>query len=139
MRLCYNGDKRLHAGDERMGAMLPIKFDFIVREDRRGVIFEGLEAGRADQEGALNLQVRVARDHLVLSVWPVKDEVAQISGRLAELLGPPRSAPAVCGFGDCQDDDKDAPQQTTMWEFDPAERPAVLEKVQAFLGLPPGQ
>jgi hypothetical protein len=115
--------------------MLPIKFDFIVKEDRRGVTFEGLEAGRTDPEGALNLQMRVARDHLVLSVWPVKGEAAQISGILAQLLGPPRSAPSVCGFGDCQDDDTDAPQQTTMWEFDPAERPAVLEKVKYFLGL----
>jgi hypothetical protein len=115
--------------------MLPIKFDFVVKEDRRGVTFEGLEAGHTDPEGTLNLQVRVARDHLVLSVWPVKGEVVQISGRLAALLGPPRSAPAVCGFGDCQDDDKDAPQQTTMWEFDPSARPEVLEKVKNFLGL----
>jgi hypothetical protein len=116
--------------------MLPIQFDFQVQEDRRGVTFEGLEARHPDPEGALNLHVKVARDHLVLSVWPVKDEVAQISEQLSQILGPPRSAPSVCGFGDCQDDDKDAPQQTTMWEFDPAARPEVLEKVKTFLGLP---
>jgi hypothetical protein len=34
------------------------------------------------------------------------------------------------------DDDKDAPQQSTLWEFDPASRPEILEKVKAFLGLP---
>jgi hypothetical protein len=112
-----------------------IKFDFKVWEDRRGVNFEGIEAGHPDPEGALNLHLRVARDHLVLSVWPVKGEMAQISARLAQILGPPKSAPAVCGFGDCMDDDKDAPQQTTMWEFDPGERPDVLEKVRTFLGV----
>ncbi len=117
--------------------MLPIPFDFTVTEDRRGINFEGVEAGHPDPEGALNLHLRVARDHLVLSVWPVKGEVARISDQLAQILGPPRSAPSVCGFGDCQDDDKDAPQQTTMWEFDPAARPEILEKVRAFLGLPP--
>jgi hypothetical protein len=115
--------------------MLPIPFDFSIKEDRRGITFEGLEAGHPDPEGALNLQVKVARDHLVLNVWPVKGEAAQISGQLSQILGPPRSAPSVCGFGDCQDDDKDAPQQTTMWEFDPATRPEVLEKVKTFLGL----
>ncbi len=115
--------------------MLPMKFAFTANEDRRGVTFEGVEAGPADPEGALNLQVRVARDHLVLSVWPVKGEGARISDRLAEILGPPRERPAVCGFGDCQDDDKDAPQQITMWEFDPATRPEVLEKIKNFLGL----
>lgn len=115
--------------------MLPIAFDFKVREDRRSLTFEGVEAGHPNPEGALNLHVRVARDHLVLSVWPVKDEVAGISGRLAQILGPPQSAPTVCGFGDCQDDDKDAPQQTTMWEFDPAQRPEILEKVKNFLGI----
>lgn len=116
--------------------MLPVKFDFKVREDRRGILFEGLEAGHTEAEGALNLTVRVARDHAVLSVWPVRGEMAQLSGRLAQLLGPPKSTPAVCGFGDCMDDDKDAPQQSTMWEFDPASQPAVLKKVRAFLGLP---
>lgn len=115
--------------------MLPIKFDFLVKEDRRGINFEGLEAGHTDPEGAFNLHVRVARDHLILSVWPVKDEVAQISESLAQVLGPPRDKPSVCGFGDCQDDDKDAPQQTTMWEFEPVQRAEVLEKVKAFLGL----
>ena len=115
--------------------MLPIRFDFQVREDRRGITFEGLEAGHSDPEGVLNLHLKVARDHLVLSVWPIKGEVAGISDRLAEILGPPKSNPSVCGFGDCQDDDKDAPQQTTMWEFDPASRPEVLQKVRGFLGL----
>jgi hypothetical protein len=115
--------------------MLPIPFDFTVREDRRSLTFEGVEAGHPDPEGALNLHLKVARDHLVLSVWPVKGEVAGISDRLAQILGPPKSAPSVCGFGDCQDDDKDAPQQTTMWEFDPAQRPEVLGKVKTFLGL----
>ncbi len=119
--------------------MLPIPFNFTVKEDRRGISFEGLEAGHTDPEGALNLHVRLARDHLVLSVWPVKGEGAQISGRLAEILGPPREKPAVCGFGDCQDDDKDAPQQITLWEFDPASRPEVLQKVRAFLGLTTGE
>jgi hypothetical protein len=116
--------------------MIPVKFDFKISEDRRGTNIAGVEAGRPDAEGALNLTVRIARDHLVLSVWPVKDEIAQITDRLAEVLGPPRSAPSVCGFGDCQDDDKDAPQQTTLWEFDPATRPEVLEKVRLFLDLP---
>ena len=114
---------------------LPIKFDFTVKEDRRGITFEGLEAGHPDPEGAFNLHVRVARDHLVLSVWPVKGEVVQISESLAQVLGPPRDKPSVCGFGDCQDDDKDAPQQTTMWEFEPDTRAQVLEKVRKFLGL----
>lgn len=113
----------------------PIKFDFKVREDRRGINFEGIEAGRRDPEGALNLHVRMARDHLVLSVWPVRGEMAQISERLAQILGPPKSTPAVCGFGDCMDDDKDAPQQTTLWEFDPDSREEVLAKVRGFLGL----
>lgn len=115
--------------------MLHIPFDFTVTEDRRGINFEGVEAGHPDPEGALNLHLRLARDHLILSVWPVRGEMAQISGLLAAILGPPRSAPAVCGFGDCMDDDKDAPQQTTMWEFDPAQRPEILQKVRAFLGL----
>lgn len=114
---------------------LPIAFTFTVTEDRRGINFEGVEAGPADPEGAFNLHLRLARDHLVLSVWPVKGEAARISEQLAQILGPPRSAPSVCGFGDCQDDDKDSPQQTTMWEFDPAARPEVLEKVKTFLGL----
>jgi hypothetical protein len=61
--------------------------------------------------------------------------MAGISDSLAQILGPPREKPAVCGFGDCMDDDKDAPQQTTMWEFEPASRPEVLEKVKNFLGL----
>jgi hypothetical protein len=116
--------------------MLPVQFDFQVSEDRRGTNFEGIEAGLADPEGALNLHLRIARDHLVLSVWPVKGEAAGISDRLAEILGPPASTPSVCGFGDCMDDDKDAPQQTTLWEFDPAARPEVLKKVRGFLDLP---
>jgi hypothetical protein len=116
--------------------MLPVKFDFVAREDRRGITFEGLEAGPADPDGAFHLQLRLARDHLVLSVWPIKGEMAQVTDQLTQILGPPRSAPAVCGFGDCQDDDKDALTQTTMWEFDPAMRPEVLQKVRTFLGLP---
>ena len=115
--------------------MLPVKFDFKVHEDRRGTNFEGVEAGPADPEGALNLHVRIARDHLVLSVWPVKGELVQVTDHLAQVLGPPKATPSVCGFGDCQDDDKDAPQQITMWEFDPGQRPAVLAKVKTFLGL----
>lgn len=115
--------------------MLPIHFDFTINEDRRSLTFEGVEAGHPDPEAALNLHLKVARDYLVLSVWPVKDEVAGISDRLAQILGPPQSAPSVCGFGDCQDDVKDAPQQTTMWEFDPATRLEVLEKIKNFLGL----
>ena len=115
--------------------MLPVKFDFMVNEDRRGTNFEGVEAGHADPEGALNLHLRVARDHLVLSVWPVRGELAKVTDHLAQILGPPKAMPSVCGFGDCQDDDKDAPQQTTMWEFDPTVRPEVLQKVRGFLGL----
>jgi hypothetical protein len=115
--------------------MLPIQFDFQVREARRGATFEGLEAGHTDPEGTLNLHLRVARDHLVLTVWQVRGEMAGISDRLAQILGPPREKPAVCGFGDCMDDDQDAPQQTTLWEFDPGTRPEVLEKVRAFLGV----
>jgi hypothetical protein len=114
---------------------LPVKFNFKVTEDRRGINFEGLEAGHTDPEGALNLHLRVARDHLVLSVWPVRGAMAGIAGSLAEVLGPPREKPAVCGFGDCMDDDKDAPQQTALWEFEPAQRQEVLVKVRAFLGL----
>ncbi|MBU4448498.1 MAG: hypothetical protein KKD99_07925, partial [Proteobacteria bacterium] len=86
-------------------------------------------------EGALNLHLRIARDHLILSVWPVKGEIAQVTDHLAQVLGPPKATPWVCGFGDCQDDDKDAPQQTTLWEFAPAERPEILTKVKTFLGL----
>ncbi len=115
--------------------MLPVKFDFTMKEDRRGVTFEGLEAGHPDPEGALHLEVRLARDHLVLSVWPIKGAMTQVTDHLTQILGPPRSAPAVCGFGDCQDDDKDALTQTTMWEFNPATRPEVLKKVRGFLGL----
>lgn len=115
--------------------MLPIQFDFQVREDRRGVTFEGLEAGRPDPEGAFHLQVRVGRDHLVLSVWPIRGEITKIAEQLTEILWPPRSTPSVCGFGDCQDDDRDALTQTTMWEFDPASRAEILLKVRAFLGL----
>ncbi|HLD48311.1 MAG TPA: hypothetical protein VJA64_10825 [Desulfobaccales bacterium] len=115
--------------------MLPVKFDFKVNEDRRGTNFEGVEAGNGNSEGAFNLHLRIARDHLVLSVWPVKGEIAQVTDRLAQILGPPKAKPSVCGFGDCQDDDKDAPQQTTLWEFEPAKRPEVLEKVKSFLGL----
>ncbi len=112
---------------------MPIKFEFRVREDRRGTIFEGIEAGRGDDpEGALNLHLWVARDHAVLSVWPVRGQMAHLSEQLARLLGPPRAAPAVCGFGDCMDDDKDAPQQSTLWEFDPAARSQILEKVKIF-------
>jgi hypothetical protein len=116
--------------------MLPMKFDFQVSEDRRGTNFEGVEAGQTNPEGALNLHVRVARDHLILSVWPVRGELAQVTDHLAQILGPPKDTPSVCGFGDCQDDDKDAPQQTTLWEFDPATRPEVLQKLRAFLSLP---
>ncbi len=116
--------------------MLPIQFDFKISEDRRSTNFEGVEAWPADPEGALNLHVRITRDHLVLSVWPVKGEMAQVTDYLAQVLGPPKATPSVCGFGDCQDDDKDAPQQTTLWEFDPATRPEVLKKVREFLGLP---
>jgi hypothetical protein len=61
--------------------------------------------------------------------------MARMADNLAQLLGPPKTAPAVCGFGDCMDDDKDAPQQSTMWEFDPAARPEVLKKVRGFLGI----
>ena len=116
--------------------MLPVKFDFKIIEDRRGTNFEGVEAGHTDPEGALNLHLRIARDHLILSVWPVKGEIAQVTDHLAQVLGPPKATPSVCGFGDCQDDDKDAPQQTTMWDFDPAARPEVLKKMRLFLGLP---
>jgi hypothetical protein len=116
--------------------MLPVKFNFKISEDRRGTNFEGVAAGHADPEGALNLHVRVARDHLVLSVWPIRGELAQVTEQLAEILGSPKATPSVCGFGDCQDDDKDAPQQTTLWEFEPAERGKVLAKVRTFLGLP---
>src|SRR4030042_1804711 len=87
-----------------------------------------------DPEGALNLNLRVARDHLILSVWPGKGEGTRSSEGLARVRGPPRDKPSVCGFGDCQDDDKDAPQQTTMWEFEPDSRAQVLEKVRDFLG-----
>ena len=115
--------------------MLAVKFDFKITEDRRGTNFEGAEAGPAAPEGAFNIHVRLARDHLVLSVWPVKGEIVQVTNHLAQILGPPKATPSVCGFGDCQDDDKDAPQQTTLWEFDPAERPEILKKVKTFLGL----
>ncbi len=115
---------------------LPIEFDFTVREDRRGTSFEGIEAGPRDREGALNLHLRLARDHLVLNLWPVRGDLAGVAERLAQLLGPPSSPPAICGFGDCMDDDTDAPQQSTLWEFDPARRPEILEKIKAFLGLP---
>jgi hypothetical protein len=115
--------------------MLPVKFDFTINEDRRGTNFEGVEAGPADPEGAFNLTVRIARDHLVLSVWPVKGEITQVTDQLAQILGSPKAKPSVCGFGDCQDDDKDAPQQTTLWEFYPATRPEVLAKVKTFLGI----
>jgi hypothetical protein len=115
--------------------MLPVKFDFKISEDRRGMNFEGMEAGHVDSEGALNLHLRVARDHVVLSVWPVRGEMAQVTAHLQQILGPPKATPSVCGFGDCMDDDKDSPQQTTMWEFDSTVRPEVLEKVRKFLGL----
>ncbi len=115
--------------------MLPGKFEFTAREDRRGITFEGVEAGHSDPETALHLQVRVDRNHLVLKTWPVKPELTQVSDQLSQILGPPRSAPSCCGFGDCQDGDKDALTQTTMWEFDPATRPEVLEKVKIFLGI----
>ncbi len=118
--------------------MISEQFDLKVREDKRGVIFEGMEKGHADPEGALNLFIRVARDHLVLNVWPVRPQVAEISANLAQVLGPPKDAPAFCGFGDCMDDDKDAPMQTTMWEFDPQIQPQVLQKVRTFLGLGEG-
>jgi hypothetical protein len=115
--------------------MLPVKFDFKISEDRRGTNFEGVEAGHADPEGALNLHLRVARDHLVLSVWPVRGEMVQVTDDLQQILGPPKAMPSVCGFGDCMDDDKDAPQQTTMWEFDPASRQEILKKIKGFLGF----
>jgi hypothetical protein len=115
--------------------MLPVEFAFTVKEDRRGINFEGIEAGHADPEGALNIHVRVARDHVVLSVWPVRGKMAGISASLTEILGPPQGCPSVCGFGDCMDDDKDAPQQTTMWEFEPESREEVLAKVRGFLGV----
>ena len=91
--------------------------------------------GPPTRKGPSIFTVRLARDHLVLSVWPVKGEIAQVTDHLAQILGPPKATPSVCGFGDCQDDDKDAPQQTTLWEFDPAQRPEVLEKVKTFLGI----
>jgi hypothetical protein len=116
--------------------MLPVKFDFKVSEDRRGTNYEGTEAQPNNPEGAFNLHLRVARDHLILSVWPVRGEIVKVADHLAEILGPPKSSPSVCGFGDCQDDDKDAPQQTTMWDFDPAARADVCIKVREFLGLP---
>jgi len=48
-------------------------FEFIHSFYRKQkTVLEGVEAGHADPEGALNLQLRIARDHLVLSVWPVK-------------------------------------------------------------------
>jgi hypothetical protein len=111
------------------------RFDFQVPEDPRGTNFDDVEAGPADPESALYLHVRVARDLLVLSVWPVKGEIARVTDHLARVLGPPKATPSVCGFGGCQDDDKDAPQQTTLWDFDPAARAEVLGKVQTFLGL----
>jgi len=55
---------------------LPIKFDFTVREDRRGTSFEGIEAEHLDPEGALNLHLRLGRDHLVLNLWPVRGAMA---------------------------------------------------------------
>ncbi len=113
-----------------------VKFDFQVHENRRGTVIEGIEAGRTDPEGALNLLIRIARDHLVLSIWPVRPQVAGLAKDLAKLLGSPRQAPAVCGFGDCMDDDKDAPMETTMWEFDPPDRPQVVSKIYSFLNLP---
>lgn len=116
--------------------MLPVKFAFTVKEDRRGgTNFEGIEVGGSDPEEAFNLHLRVARDHLVLTVWPVKGEIVKVADHLVPILGKPRSAPSVCGFGDCQDGDKDSLTQTTMWEFDPGTREEVLAKVRGFLGL----
>ena len=97
--------------------------------------FEGVEAGHTGPKEAPNLHLRIARDHLILSVWPVKGDLPQVTGHLSQILGPPKSTPPVCCFGDCQDDDKDAPQQTTRWDFDLAQRPEILEKVKTFLGL----
>jgi hypothetical protein len=116
--------------------MLPGQFDLKVREDRRGTIFEGMEAGEGDSERALNLFVRVDRNSVVLNVWPVRPQVAEISAGLARVLGPPSQTPALCGFGDCMDDDKDAPLETTLWEFEAPARPEILKKVRTFLGLP---
>ena len=59
----------------------------------KGINFEGIEAGYSDPEGALNLHLRVARDHSVLNVWPVRGEMAHLSGSLAQILGPPKSTP----------------------------------------------
>ncbi len=115
--------------------MDPKLFKFEVRQDNRGDVFEGVEAGAPDPEGATNLLVRVARDHLVLSIWPIRPQAARIFQEFIELLGAPRQAPAVCGFGDCMDDDKDAPLETALWEFEPAARPEVLKRVRTFLGL----
>lgn len=126
---------QLYPMKETIYIMLPVKFDFEVSEDRRSINFEGIESGRKNPEGAFNLHLRVARDHLVLSVWPIRGEIVRVSDQLAQVLGPPKAAPSVCGFGDCQDDDKDSPQQTTMWEFDPATRGDVIEKVRKFLDL----
>ena len=113
--------------------MLAVKFNFTVNEDRRGTNFEGVEAGPADPEGALNLHVRVARDHVILSVWPVRGDGPGVRPP-GPGPGAPRAAPSVCGFGDCQDDDKDAPQQTTLWEFEPAARPEVLPESAGIFG-----
>jgi hypothetical protein len=114
----------------------PGQFDINVREDRRGIIFEGIEAGARDPERALNLFVRVDRNSVVLNVWPVRPQVAEISAGLARALGPPSQTPAICGFGDCMDDDKDAPLETALWEFEEPVRPEILKKVRTFLGLP---
>ena len=114
---------------------LPIPFDFTVTEDRRGINFEGVEAGHPDPEGALNLHLRVARDHLVLSVWPVRGELARVSDQAGPNPGAAPGHPVSLRLRRLQDDDKDAPQQTTMWEFDPAARPEILEKVQDLFGL----
>jgi hypothetical protein len=112
-----------------------MRFDLKIRENQRSIVFEGIEAGTRDPEGAVNLLIRVARDHLVLNVWPVRPRAAEVSRLLTAILGPPQQTPAVCGFGDCMDDDQDAPLETTMWSFEPGERPEILKKVRAFLGL----
>jgi hypothetical protein len=113
------------------------KFRIEVREDKRGAVFEGFEVGAPDPERATNLLIRVARDHVTLSVWPIRPQAAEIFQDLTQLLGPPRQAPAVCGFGDCKDDDRDATMETALWEIEPAARPEVLKKMRDFLRLPP--
>ena len=58
-----------------------------------------------------------------------------MTDHLAQVLGPPKATPSVCGFGDCQDDDKDAPQQTTLWEFDPGTAAGNFDKGKDLSGI----